>query len=220
MRKLASAQKLSGKDLLGEAVHNLEAFITADVHNLDRTAFVTADVQCMQLLSHQKVWFIPITKRQKRPLNMLKKIYAAIFVNANYLKYLPALSKLGFHDALKGLPCCWSKQYLEWSQEAEASLKKVKEAEGHTERLKPELRLVKSEFMCWRWLLLLLRKAESPDPSGKLCRGFNSEMLASCRQLRFFWRETSRHSPVNKMVWFGFKWHSMFKLFTAGPTKF
>ena len=122
-------------------------------------------------------------------------------------KYLPALSKLGFHFAMKGLPCCWSKQYFEWSQEAEASLKKVKEEEGHKERLKPELILVKSEFRCWRWLLLLLRKAESPDPCGKLCRGFNSEMLASCRQLRFFWRETSRHSPVNKLV---SEWHSNF----------
>ena len=113
--------------------------------------------------------------------------------------YLPVLSKLGFHFAMKGLSRCWSKQYFEWSHDVDASLKKVKDEDGQRERLKPELRPVKSEFRCWRWWLVLLRKAENPDPCGKLWRGRNSEMLASWRHLRFFWRETSRHSP--NMEW-------------------
>ena len=125
----------------------------------------------------------------------------------------------GFHFAMNGLPCCWSKQYFEWSHEAEASLNNVKDGEGHTERLKPELRLVKSEPRWWRWLLLLLTKAESPDPRGKLWRGRNSETLASCRQLRFFWRDTSRHSPVNKVGLACFQMIFVGKTFHWRPSK-
>ena len=112
---------------------------------------------------------------------------------------LPTLSSFGSHLARKGLSRCWSKQYFEWSQEAEASLKKVKEEDGQMEMLMPELSLVKEEFRCIRGVSVLLKKAEMPDPWGRLWRGRNSEILANCRLSRFFWRENSRCSPVEEV---------------------
>ena len=114
-------------------------------------------------------------------------------------KNLPTLSSFGSHLARKGLSRCWSKQYFEWSQDAEASLKKVKEEDGQMEMLMPELSLVKEKFRRLRGVSVLLKKAEMPDPWGRLWRGRNSEILASCRLSRFFWRENSRRSPVEEV---------------------
>ena len=142
-------------------------------------------------------------KSSRQKTENIKEILNMKYMNETsiFKLYLPVLSKLGFHFAMKGLSRCWSKQYFEWSHDVDASLKKVKDEDGQRERLKPELRPVKSEFRCWRWWLVLLRKAENPDPCGKLWRGRNSEMLASWRHLRFFWRETSRHSPNMEWEW-------------------
>ena len=112
---------------------------------------------------------------------------------------LPTLSSFGSHLARKGLSRCWSKQYFEWSQEAEASLKKVKEEDGQMEMLMPELSLVKEELRCIRGVFVLFKKAEMPDPWGRVWRRRNSETLANCRLSRFLWRENSRRSPVEEM---------------------